>query len=273
VARPLGITARGDGCAFEAPELTDATLRAWRDFQVRSQPLAPELACVALRDDLVRDSRVDCTPSPDDVFDRSVSRGERIEGEIAYIGIDPREYAYDHLSGSRGGHAIQIRVRLTGPLAQSAADVEAMQRKMDRAASFWTEHSPSERVRLDFRAVTTDASLPHFEVELVPGDPRVPYDVAWGREWSWHLLAHEIGHMMGLDDEYGQLRKTLGHALGEEARWKNDLALKTEWFQCNVESLMCDSKGEQSRPMRYHYYAILRRRFCAPRAFEFPRDF
>jgi hypothetical protein len=147
-----------------------------------------------------------------------------------------------------------------------------MQRKLDRAADLWTEHSPGEKVRFRFRAVTTDASLPHFDVELVPGEPRVPYDVAWGREWSWHLLAHEIGHMMGLDDEYGQLRKTLGHALGEEPRWKEDPALKTAWFQCNIESLMCDSKGEQSQPLAYHYYAILRRRFCAPRAFEYPRD-
>jgi hypothetical protein len=99
-------------------------------------------------------------------------------------------------------------------------------------------------------------------VKLAPGDARTPFDVTWGAEWSWHLLAHEIGHMMGLDDEYGQIDKTLGHAIGADDAWDKDPVVKVRWFACDPHSLMCDSKGEQSTPQRYHYYVILRRRYC-----------
>src|SRR5262249_20674365 len=118
-----------------------------------------------------------------------------------------------------------------------------------------------------FRAVDGGA---HFAVDLAPGAPRTPYDVTWGEGWSWHLIAHEIGHMMGLDDEYGQLRKTWGHVLNEDVRWDADAELKANWLQCNLKSLMCDSKGEDSTPQRYHYYVILRRRFCRVVPVEYP---
>jgi hypothetical protein len=271
VAPALDIPTDGDGCPYDGPTLARVRLETWKHAP-HERPLAPEMACVALRDDLVRDSRVDCTPDVRTVLRGSLSSTMRVTGEIAYVGVDPREYAYDLRPGARGGYELEVRVQLTGDLARNPAEVDAMQRKMDRAADFWTEHSPGERVRFRFVAVTSDASLPHFQVELVPGEPRVPYDVSWGREWSWHLLAHEIGHMMGLDDEYGQLRKTMGHALGEEKDWKENLALKTWWFQCNVDSLMCDSKGEQSAPLPYHYYVILRRPFCEAKAYRFPQD-
>jgi hypothetical protein len=110
--------------------------------------------------------------------------------------------------------------------------------------------------------VTGDDAWPHFDVKLTPGDARTPFDVTWGAEWSWHLLAHEIGHMMGLDDEYGQIKKTVGHAVGADVAWDVDPGVKVEWFGCDPHSLMCDSKGEQSTPQRYHYYVILRRRYC-----------
>jgi hypothetical protein len=137
-----------------------------------------------------------------------------------------------------------------------------MQAKMDRAAEFWSAHSPGGAVRFRFRAETTDVASPHFQVRLYEGEGRTPFDVSWAEAWPWHLLAHEIGHMMGLDDEYGQLNKTMGHALGEDARWDHDALHKIRWFGCNPRSLMCDSRGEASTPQPYHYYTLLRRRAC-----------
>jgi hypothetical protein len=216
---------------------------------------------LAITDDLERDSMGACTPPPGDVFERSRPFARRIAGEVFYVGLDPREYAYDVVS-REGAFEVEVRVQLTGALASDAGVVLTVQRKMDLAAHLWTTHAPGHIARFRFVAVTGDETWPHFQVRLSEGDARTPYDVSWGTEWSAHLLAHEIGHMMGLDDEYGQLKKTVGHALGQEAVWKTQPAEKVDWFHCDPTSVMCDSKGEASVPLPYHYYVILRRRFC-----------
>ena len=48
-----------------------------------------------------------------------------------------------------------------------------------------------------FRALPDGAPNPHFRVELAEGAPRTPYDSTWGDAWSAHLMAHELGHMIG----------------------------------------------------------------------------
>jgi hypothetical protein len=142
-----------------------------------------------------------------------------------------------------------------------------MQAKLARAAAFWTHYSPKDDAT--FRFVVVESGE-HFAVNLAPGAPRTPFDVTWGADWTWHLIAHEVGHMMGLDDEYRQIKKTLGHVIRKDVTWDADPAVKAGWFECNLKSLMCDSKGEDSTPQRYHYYVILRRRFCRVVPVEYP---
>jgi hypothetical protein len=280
LARELGARAERDGCPHDAGELAEraiASRRARRaagghhdDAIARTiaSAITREWACLAIFDDLSRDSMGSCAPPPAPTFFAPFLHVRRITGEVFYVGLDPREYAYD-LLGTATGIDVELRVRFTGPLADDAALVERMQTKMDRAADLWTRHAPGP-IHFRFRGVRHADDAPHFEVHLAPGAPRTPFDVTWGTEWSWHLIAHEIGHMMGLDDEYGQLRKTLGHALGREEAWSADPNEKIRWFQCDPGSLMCDSKGEASIPLPYHYYVILRRRYC--RASAPPRD-
>jgi hypothetical protein len=261
VARALGARTAPDGCARGEAELTEATAAALRASRAHLHLLGPDWACLAIEDDLSRDSMGACAPPPDDVFSRPLAFARPVKGEIFYVGLDPREYAYD-LFPLPDGMLVEVRVQLTGGLAGDPDVLAAMQRKMDLAADLWTRHAPGGRARFRFVALANGDASPHFDVRLVRGEGRSPFDVAWGTEWSWHLLAHEIGHMMGLDDEYGQLRKTLGHALGREEAWQAQPAEKVEWFHCDPASLMCDSKGETSVPLPYHYYVVLRRRFC-----------
>jgi hypothetical protein len=259
-ASALGARTTGGACARSRDELVDLTLAEWR-ARPGSGAFDADWACVAITDDVARDSMAGCTPSPDDVLAAPVTFARRVTGELFYVGLDPREYAYD-LVPDRAGIGVEVRVQLTGPLAADPARVAAMQAKMDRAADFWSSHSPNGAVRFRFRAETTDVASPHFQVRLYEGDGRTPFDVSWGEAWSWHLLAHEIGHMLGLDDEYGQFKKTWGHAIGEDAIWNRDVTDKVRWFGCNPKSLMCDSRGLDSTPQRYHYYVLLRRRAC-----------
>ncbi len=260
VAGQLGARTLGAGCAFSRDELTTRTLKEWRE-RPGSRALDADWACVAIEDDLARDSMADCAPPPNAVMTPRMPFGRRIGGELFYVGVDPREYAYD-LVPDPAGVGVEVRVQLTGTLAEDPARVAAVQAKMDRAAELWTAHSPGGAVRFRFRAETSDVTWPHFQVALYAGEGRTPFDVSWSEAWPWHLLAHEIGHMMGLDDEYGQLKKTWGHAIGQDGVWDHDLADKVRWFGCNPASLMCDSRGEQSVPLPYHYYALLRRRAC-----------
>ena len=263
IASALDVDARGGDCLYDAEALTRATLDLLKTSPAAPLPFAREWSCIALKDNLAYDTRSSCTLHATDVagvFTASRGRSRRIVGEHFYMHVDPREYAYDLSVGD--ALDVEVRIQITGPLARDPHVVASMQEKLTRAAALWTSHAPHGSMRFRFVAETSDSSDPHFVVNLAPGEPRTPYDVTWGADWGFHLLAHEVGHMMGLDDEYPQLRKTLGHALGQEPRWRRDRTLRVEWLRCDLGSLMCDSKGETSVPLAHHYYVIARRRFC-----------
>lgn len=266
-ARALGIPTRGDGCARSAEAIADDVDARW----ARGESGGPsaklpddargDYACLALESTMARDSMVACGPPPEDLFDRPLPARRRVVGDLAYVGIDPREYAYDLVPEPDGKLGVELRIAFRGHGARDAHVLGDTQRKLDEAARIWTASSPGGAMRFRFRAVTL-LENPHYEIDLVPGEPRTPFDLTWGEDWSAHLIAHEVGHMMGLDDEYPQVRKTAGHALGREPAWRADPRLRLAWFRCDLGSLMCDSKGETSVPLPHHYYLIARRRYC-----------
>ena len=217
----------------------------------------------AVEDNLARDTMEACTPGLRPVFTQPMRARQRVTGDMRYIGLDPREYAYDLAPSADDPTRVEVEVRIhfAGELARAPGVTDELAAKLEQASRLWTEGAPGGFARFRF-VLAPQARAAHFVVWLAPGTPRTPFDVTWGRGWSAHLMAHEIGHMMGLDDEYEQARKTWGHAIGEDEIWDRDPRVKREWLRCDLRSLMCDSKGEASRPLPYHYYLILRRRFC-----------
>jgi hypothetical protein len=77
---------------------------------------------------------------------------------------------------------------------------------------------------------------------------RTPYFTALRSGWPIPVLAHEMGHVLGLLDEYENVAETLGFYL----KYPSGLEL----------SRMGESRREGSRILPLHHYLVLRRYFC-----------
>jgi hypothetical protein len=89
-----------------------------------------------------------------------------------------------------------------------------------------------------------------IEMPLAPTCGRTPYFSAMRSGWSIPILAHEVGHVMGLLDEYEALSGI------------TPLYPKTPWTGAEV-SRMGLSMREDTKILPLHHYLILRRYFCA----------
>lgn len=165
---------------------------------------------------------------------RALAPGNRVKGSMGYIsGIFHKGYNYYIFKMADGQLVMNVRVRLKDG---SAADIQSFQQKMKAAQNIWN----ASRIATDFKYsfvfdITTDANQANYAVN-VKDSTRGPYDTFWGRNWSATTIAHELGHMMGLGDEYETL---------------------TSKVDCLTTSLMCDSN--RGRMMPHHYYFVLRR--------------
>jgi hypothetical protein len=261
VAADLDVDLCSDGCRHTVSELTRRDHGAV--FAISGLSESPqEWSCPMMFDNLRRDStQAACLPRLSTLLTSDYGTSQKIAGGMSYMGVAPLPYRYDIVSNAAGRPVVSVRIALTGELADIPENVQHMQRKFNRASELWEDGAPEGAIRFVFRAVARSED-PHYEVELKPKCPRFPYNLALGLGCSSHLLAHEIGHMMGLDDEYNQLQKTLGHLSGHDRAWPGDQRQKLDWLHCDLGSLMCDSAGWQSKPRAYHYYLVLRRYFC-----------
>jgi hypothetical protein len=155
-----------------------------------------------------------------------------IQGKITYVSIVQKLYAYDVFQGEDGAVVINVKIHLQNP---SPEDVIAFTEKVQGAQEMWNSHALKTdfAYRFQFEVVKTAAEAP-FSVKIV-NSTRGPYDTFWGRDWTPSVIAHEIGHMMGLADEYLPFGKAYG---------------------CHMPSLMCSTSGA---PMLHDYYFLLRR--------------
>ena len=158
---------------------------------------------------------------------------ERIEGKITYAGFFRKKYKYDLIRLASGENVLSVKVHFKDA---SAADKISFAEKIKVAETQWN----ADRVELDFTysfnfEIAESEDEAHFSVKVLD-DTRGPYDQFWSRKWTPATVAHELGHMLGLGDEYETL---------------------TGRTDCLVESLMCSSWS--GNLMRHHYYFILRR--------------
>jgi hypothetical protein len=155
-----------------------------------------------------------------------------IKGKITYAGIFPKSYKMNVVVKDKKIYFV-VRVLL---LNASEDDKLVFREKLKAAAELWN----SSKLQLDFSygfrfELTEDPAQAHFSPELLD-ETRGPYDQYWARNWTPRVVAHEVGHMMGLGDEYQTVSGT---------------------FDCFLPSLMCSAWNGAIMP--HQHYFVLRR--------------
>lgn len=173
-------------------------------------------------------------PTPTQISGNHLNLKNSILGKITYVEFFPKKYNYDVIY-SPNSTDITLKVKVHFKNA-SGQDLENFKKKFILAEQIWN----SNQVPMDFKyqfqfQVVNSSKEAHFSV-LVLDDTRGPYDTSWNRNWKEKTIAHELGHMLGLGDEYE--------------------TITSESF-CLPHSLMCESN--RATPMYHHYYFILRR--------------
>ncbi len=204
--------------------------------------------CIELLSGLARDSFCGCIPSLSDAYNAKV-KPRKIEGAMRYMGFIAKQYRYDVDVNDMGEKVVTLRIHFKGDLIQDTSTRILVAANIKEAEDIWNDNAPYRGVKFKFKVVNTDAEA-HFSVGLDDKFARRQYDDTWSTNFNPNTFAHEIGHMLGLDDEYNMV----GSVLDE------NLPLQIS-RQCLNESLMCNNYS--GRPSPYHYYLILRRAQCA----------
>ena len=172
-------------------------------------------------------------PDPVLIEKKNLKLVDRIQGTMTYASIVKKKYVYDVLQGPQGEIIFNVRVHLKNATENDWAQFSE---KIKEAQEIWNR----DQIPVDFAygfsfELVKDPKKAHFSVQVLD-ETRGPYDLFWGRNWTGMVIAHEVGHMMGLGDEYQTLSGTI---------------------DCYRPSLMCTAWTGSPHP--HHYYFLLRR--------------
>ncbi len=202
-------------------------------------------ACLMKERHLKRDSLKDCQPTEEEVFNFVPDKKMLIEGKIRYMGMIPQGYRYEI-----SPEGIEVRIAFKGELGENEEALAATREKLKYASEIWTRQSPGGKLKFTFRQVGHDED-PHFTVKLQTKVKGTKFNSLWGFDDSKVIVAHEVGHMVGLDDEYSVARTIVWQV-------KNEVDTR----MCNLRSLMCDYYSSNAILYPYVYYQIQRRAYC-----------
>lgn len=178
-----------------------------------------------------------------DIMKKAGLENKKVRGANLYLSFFPGSYSYDAQLDSDGGITINSKVYFNNHSKIKAKDLNHMREMLTRASKKWNQSNPySFPLRFNFE-LTLSRKQGDVKTRLVNDYTRGPYFHEWSTVWSSNVVAHEMGHVMGLDDEYSN---TFG-------------AIRDALTYCSRSSMMCGSSGAVQE---YHYYMIVRRLLC-----------
>lgn len=242
------ILAGASECRFSQKELTridsDRYSEQTMDY-IQKDTYGEDWACLMKERNLKRDKLKDCLPPEDVVMNYLPEKKIEVEGSLKYMGMIPQNYRYD-VSPT----GIEVRIAFQGELGNDPKSLEETKEKLAYASAVWTKNSPEGRIFFDFKLVSPDEN-PHFMPKLSRKNNGTKFNSNWAISDSKYIVAHEVGHMVGLDDEYSVVRSMVWQV-------KNEVDTR----MCNLRSLMCDYYSPNPKLYPYVYYQIMRRPYC-----------
>lgn len=174
------------------------------------------------------------------------SKSISIQGKINYVGLFTGKYQYD-VNIAQEEVVISTKIFLRNIKHKSARhsdkDLLEAKEKVKWAQDYWNSFVPAELpIRFKFIVVSKRDDA-YFLPALINKSTRGPYYASWSTRWHPIVIAHEIGHMLGLDDEYAN----------------NFYGGNTD--SCDKESLMC-SNSLGSIVKKYQILSIINRINC-----------
>lgn len=205
-------------------------------------------SCSMLRRHLKRDSK-SCLMDPTDTevitnfVEASASRPNEVSGTMSYLGVAPGKYAYDTYLDNQGRLNIETSIYFKNLNEFTERQIQGLKNKMQTASEIWTNSNRLSSNPVIFKLkLATKRSDAKIVAKLKSKYTRGPYFSRWSLAWNSSTIAHEMGHMLGLDDEYSN--NPLGGSMAN----------------CLYSSIMCNSHA--GRPQDYQYYVIFRRMLC-----------
>jgi hypothetical protein len=175
-------------------------------------------------------------------WDIPVNTNQKVKGLLRYVGVAPLPYKYD-LIAENGKLIARTSIYYKGFYHLAKEDQKEVREKISQAIQLWNEKTPAGfPYEIDVQLIDKKENA-HFKVNIIKDRTRGPYLKEHSVGWSYRVFAHEIGHMLGLDDEYDQIFATL---FGNS--------------RCTNDSMMCGS--HKTGFPRYYWYLIFRRAQC-----------
>ena len=239
---------------------------------LRNEPLEPYWNCIFIQRNFRRDS-VGYFITKNEL-DRSLEEKSgstvRVSGKIRYVGIIKKKYRYD-LTHVNGVTTATVKVYFNMdkmPEGSNFADAyKIIDEKIEEAQHIWNKMAPNN-YRFKFERVANERDA-LFSPKLLEKDTSGPYDSRWSLQWSERIVAHEFGHMLGLDDEYDQITNQLVDVnrtliSGANREHLHDFSDKYNFgnikaMRCDMTSMMCSHyRGKFNA---WHFYTIFKRFF------------
>lgn len=198
-----------------------------------------------------------CLPDPGDVLAPNLAAryprpaAARVSGALSYVGGILGPYRYRFVPQAGGSVKVVVSIGYLLPtdgredgdsLARqlSEEELQGLAASVRGAQAYWNSARPAGSPFVFEFIFGPDSRRADFTVLLHRERVRGPYFHNWSVQWSANTVAHEVGHMLGLNDEYETLT-------GDISR-------------CDPASLLCDSRYGALQPQ--HYYFVLRRYLC-----------